>query len=666
MTTVRLENFTGAYPRVDKRLLKDGAAQSAQNLFLTSGRLDPVYASTVSATTRSGTIASVYRMYSGTTDYWLNWTQDVDVARSPIAGDTSFRAYFTSSSFEPRVTNLVLATSSAPYPTAWYVLGVTPPTTTPIIAAVGGAASNVSRAYVYTFVTQWGEESAPSPASAVTTAHSDATWTVTCSDVAPVNTYTVSAAAWSGGSLTLTCTSTFGLRAGEYVTLAGFAPTSLNASWQVASVTDTTHFKITMADPGVITDGVGTAARDAPHNTTSMTKRLYRSVTDTAGNTDYYYVKEVAVATTAIVDDVTTLGEAIPTTGWLMPPVDLQGLRSHPSGALVGFSGNTFCMSEPYAPYAWQVSNQLGTDSPVVGLGVFGQTTVVCTSGRPCVATGVTPETTTLEKLDYQWPCLAKRGIVVANGGVYYPTSLGLAFIDANGPRLVTEPFYAQRDWNLLSPSTFVGASYDGDYYAKYTASGSTYVLVISDKNGVSTLNLQPDTIYTDPGTGSLYAVYNQNIYLLNGNTGVYGTFSWQSKELYLPLFVSLGAARIEADFGVTAAQAAAIAAYNTAVTASNALMISSGLTGGPIGAAYVGLYAVAGSALQSQISSNRTLTFTLYVDQAVYYSRTVTSNSNFRLPSGKKYNNFSISVAGNAPVEAIVVADTMEGLKVV
>jgi hypothetical protein len=81
----------------------------------------------------------------------------VDAVKGPIAGDATFRTYYTGKN-EPRVTDLSHATSSAPFPGSCFVLGVFPPAHRADGRArhgVGGGAA-VSRAFVYTFVTPFG------------------------------------------------------------------------------------------------------------------------------------------------------------------------------------------------------------------------------------------------------------------------------------------------------------------------------------------------------------------------------------------------------------------------------------------------------------------------------------------------------------------------------
>lgn len=671
MPAQRITLFQGEAPRLNPRLLGESQARAAVNLRLTSGRIDPVYYPLeVGATLNTGTLKTIYRMFdSSDTDYWLNWTADVDVVKGPIAGDETFRLYFTSDEFEPRVTNLTLATSLAPYPSSWYVLGVTPPVTAPSCSPSGGSGTQESRAWVYTFVTPWGEESAPSPASSITTTYINATWSLTIPDTAPSNTYTTSAASWSAGTLTVTVGSTFGLREGEYITLSGLAPASLNTTWRVASVTDSTHFTITMSDPGSITDPNGTATRVAPHNTSGMTKRIYRSVTTSLG-TEYYFIKEISAATTSTDDDVTEVGEALSTTEWAMPPVDLRGLMALPSGALVGFAGNRVCFSEPLAPYAWPESYQLTTEHAIVGIGVFGTSIVVVTKGYPYIAAGVDPASITMSKIDQHWPGLAKRGIVSVTGGVVWPTSNGLVLVSDAGPQLVTDPFYSRVEWQRLNPSTFIGAFFDNRYYAGYTDSNGDSGMFIYDSTGQMTYksSLEVTAMFTDPPTGKLYFVHEDLIKEWDANVFSRLPFEWWSRDFVVATPVNLGAARIEADFTSSSAE---VDAHDAAVLAQETLnqgYITANTNRGSSNGWSINAYSVNGSrVIATELigdGATRSVTLELYAGNEVVASKAVTSTRTFRLPAGRKYDVFSVRLLGNVPVDAVVIGDTADALR--
>ena len=669
----QLRVFQGENPRISRQLIGESTAQTAFNLRLTSGRIDPVYGpSDVSASMQSGIAKSMYRMYdSGGTDYWLNWTADVDVVKGPVAGDTSFRIYFASDEFEPRVTNFTLATGSTPYPDAWYVLGVTPPVTAPTVSPSGGSPPTVTRTYVYTFVTAWGEESAPSPASSSATGNEDGTWAISNMDVAPLNTFTVTTASWSASVATYTMASTFGTRVGEYITITGVSPSGYNVANAIITAITSTTISIAMAsDPGAYSTG-GSIARDAPHNTTSMMKRVYRSVTSTLG-TAYYFSKEIAVATTSTNDDVgSAIGEILPTTGWAMPPVSLRGLKVLPSGALIGFTGNQVCFSEPLAPYAWPTSYQLITDYDVVAIGTFGQSAVVATKGSPYVGSGVEPASFSLTKLDQNWPCLSKRGLTETGDGVTWPAPQGLVKVGINGSQLLTDNSYTYIEWADLNPSSFISTFHDNRYYGGYQIDAQNYGILVRDAAGMTYRMSNLITgIYTDPGKGALYIIEDNSILEWDSNRAYRVGFEWLSKEFVLPAPINYGAARIEADFATTPEEEAAYASAIAVQNAANAAAIAALTTGGSFNAKSVNTYSLNGSSVVPNAyvgdGGLRYVTFELYNEGELFYSTTLNSDYTFRLPSGVKYDQISIRLLGSVQVNSVVMGDTAYSLRAV
>jgi hypothetical protein len=194
MTGFKITDFGGVTPRLGSRLLPQSGAQTAQNVKLFSGELRSWLRPTlINTPTKGGSLKSMYRMYSTSTDYWLAWTDDVDVVRGPIAGDTSFKLYYTgdtttatNSAPGPRKTNLALATTGGTdYPHDYLEMGVPAPGSAPTVIGTGGTATtSVTRVYLYTYVTgtdaqggSWGEEGPPSPPG-TGTGRSDATWVI--------------------------------------------------------------------------------------------------------------------------------------------------------------------------------------------------------------------------------------------------------------------------------------------------------------------------------------------------------------------------------------------------------------------------------------------------------------------------------------------------------
>ena len=565
MVAFRVNGFGGTVPRASKRLIADNQAQVAVNCRLTSGELQSLNGNkSVNAPGILGTIKSIFRI----NDKFVAWNKDVNASRGPIAGDTSYRTYFTGAG-EPRVTNYALATSAVPYPTTFYVLGVFAPTTAPGVTQAGGVGVAVSRAFQYTYVTAWGEESKPSPASAVVTGKIDGTWTISSMDVAALNVYNVTAVAWAAGYLTFTCTSTFGLRAKEYVTNVGFAPASLNGELQVYDVPSATTYRVAVAVDPVVIDGIGTSTRVAPHNTASMTKRIYWT-----DNGSYWLVKEnIAVITTSdTVAGTMPNGALLLSAGWDMPPADMIGLISLPNGMMAGFTGNEICFSEPFYPHAWPVSYRQTTDYSIVAIGAFGTNIVIGTTGTPYTMSGSSPSAMSMNREDNVWPCLSKRGMVSGDGGVLYPTVSGLAFIGLGGANLITKLLYTQVEWLPLKPDTFIAALHDSRYYSFYQQSTVSGMLILDGGNGIlSSANDIITAAWNDPETGKLYIVVGIEILEWEGDSGIRRLYDWFSKEFLTLPPINLGAVKLDAEFTQSAAEtAAAQAAYDAVVLSNN------------------------------------------------------------------------------------------------
>lgn len=142
---IKLDSFRGEVPRLTPRALPANAAQAAINCKLASGDLEAWRQFLqVKSLTAAAPVRTIYLL----NDRWLSWTQQVDVARGIIPGDTTFRTYITSPGLyaRPQFTNYALATTGAePYPVATRALGVPAPVVAPTVAVNVSAAdeSNV-------------------------------------------------------------------------------------------------------------------------------------------------------------------------------------------------------------------------------------------------------------------------------------------------------------------------------------------------------------------------------------------------------------------------------------------------------------------------------------------------------------------------------------------
>jgi hypothetical protein len=676
MSAFRISGFSGLVPRLAKQLLGSSQAQVATNCNLTSGDLRPrngplpVFSPII-----DNDIVSMFRMENEGNEKWLAWSVDVDVAQSPVAGNTSRRFYYTGDG-EPRTSDFNLATAGAgPYPSGCFVLGVTPPVSKPIVTPAGGTGASATRAYVYTFVTQWGEESRPSPASTVATGKADDTWVLSNMDPAPPNSGTVTGAVRDTpvpGQVEVTLDRAFGLRPSEQITFTSVTGmTDLSGRFALVSVNSALNKAVVLLKTTQTYAGGGTWARVAPHNIQGMSKRIYRTLTTSSG-TEYHYLvtisSEMSSYNDAATDSEVALGELLPSTSWDMPPAEMKGITILANGIAAGFVGNEILFSEPFKPYAWPTAYRQTYDQDIVAIAVTGTTLVGMTKGNPFTITGVEPVTMGggMEKLSVAWPCMAKRGVTSFAFGVGYPAPQGMVIIGTNSD-VVTKDLFTQKEWAELNPGTFIAASADNRYYCGYTVDGSSLMFVIDKAESASFIKVNQSItcIWADPATGKLYVALDRRIYEWEGDSGTKLTYEWKSKKFVSARPVNYGAAKIDADFDMSEAEAAAAKDAHKSILAANQALINFGTLEDGLADPSLGEHEIGGDAMHAMpplvIDS---LQFQLWADGALKFTRQVENARAFRLPGGYKADNVELVLSGNVKVAGVVLAETMDGLK--
>ncbi len=676
MPAFRVAGFSGLVPRTARQLLDANQAQVATNCILTSGDLRPRNAPLlVFSPEIDGDIISMFRMEKDGNEKWLAWNRDVDVARSPIAGNEDRRFYYTGDG-EPRVSNYDLATAgSGPYPSGAYVLGVSPPVNAPAVSPVGGVGATITRAYVYTFVTEWGEESVPSPVTLLT-GKVDATWNLTGMDAPPPNSGTITAAAKDTpavGFVKISFNSVYGLRAHEEVTFTAVSGmTDLNGTFPLYSVDAGTNTAvIELATSQTYTAG-GAWARVGPHNLVGMTKRIYRTLSTDATGTEFQYVVTLSAGATSYADSiaesvVAAAGQLL-STKWYMPPANMRGIVILPNGIACGFFGNEVCFSEPFKPFAWPIDYRQPYDQDIVAIGVTGTTVVGMTEGNPFTITGVDPLTMGggMVKLAVAWPCMSKRSVANFAFGVGYAAPQGLVIIGA-GSDVVTKNLFTQKEWTDLDPSSFIAATADNRYYAGHVENGSSLMFVIDKTESASfvRINYGATAIWADPATGKLYVAREQKIYEWEGDPGTKLTYEWKSKQFTSAIPLNYGAAKVDADFSMSSDEISGAQSSNDAAVAAHLELITDNAMNDSLADPYLGEYEIGGDAMDlvpSLIIDS--LQFQLWAANQLKYTKTVRNSKAFRLPAGYKADAHEIILSGNVKVSGVVLAETMDGLK--
>jgi hypothetical protein len=688
---LKIAGMSGIAPKIAARSLPGMMAQIADNCKLFSTELDSWKAPLKVATASKGNAVSLFRMVNTDgSDVWLNWLVDVDAARGPIAGDTTQRTYYTGAG-EPRVTNLALATSGGDFPFAWYVLGVYPPITAPSVSHSGGTGSAIARSFVYTFVTEWDEESQPSLPSAAYIGKIDGTWTVSGMDVAPLNSLSVTGASYASGKATLTVASTFGLRVGEVISVSSVTPTGYNGTGLV--ITDVASGSIKYAvvsNPGNYSSG-GTINRTAPHHSTNMTKRLYWTEI-VNGQEVFQFVAEIAVSlTSTTVAGSTIPDEPVPSTFYEMPPTDMIGIVEMPNGMMAGFHGNELCFCEPFKPHAWPSIYRLSTNRVIVGLGVSESSVIAATKGAPYVATGTSPDSMSMMKVTGEWPCTSKRGVVSMPGGVFYPSNDGLIQIGPTGAGVASAAVFDRTTFAPYVPSSIFASKFQGRYFGWYQADLTTVRGFIFDASANSSsltatarfsadtttlvpLSQRTNAVWNDPETGDLYICIDADICKWDADPNNNLNYDWLSKVFVMPAPINYGAAKVEADFAnlptpaQDASQASLDIAYNVAVFARADPYRASTRTHGSMNGHVMNKYAMNAGDMHGRGANvtsinTRFVTFQLYADQKLVFTKTITSKRPFRLPGGFRTTDIEVRISGNVRTRYAELAGTMNQL---
>lgn len=202
MASIKLQTFGGVLPQVSPRLLPDTAATIAENARFDSGRLSAWRAPVAGVDHNNvafvvpNTTRTIYRHRDRQGNpYWLVWTTDVHAVPSPIAEDPYDRLYWTGQQFPRMAIGTEITGSVAPTyePSVTRKLGVPAPTDQPTVAVTTAVTDTtitaLSRAYVYTWVSGLGEESAPSPASPIIEVKTGETVTITITGAVPAHIY---------------------------------------------------------------------------------------------------------------------------------------------------------------------------------------------------------------------------------------------------------------------------------------------------------------------------------------------------------------------------------------------------------------------------------------------------------------------------------------------
>ena len=545
---------------------------------------------------------------------------------------------------------------------------------------VGIGGNLISRTYLHTWYTAWGEESMPSEPSTVvylkegqqtnitglptswpgsysgtynqtgmrmrlyrTVVSSSATKYYMVTDVPMIG--KVSKRERVTNVATLTTDDAHGLSVGSVIVVAGMSSAGYNGTVTITAVTEKTF------------SYANVAANETP------------SVTESSGT--------FTISTYKDSTDIKSLATVLPSEEWDQPNEDMVGLLAIHNKMLVGFFDNTVCFSEPGFPHAWPISYRKQVDSKIVAVGNVGATVIVLTESNPWIIQGNSPKALSQIRMDYVLPCASKRSVVNMGYGLCFASLGGIAVYSLmGGGQELTQHVY---DWDnfrtTVLPTTVAAEFYNGKYFAVHSL--GQFVFERDEKVGGHLVELgQPMTaLYYDKISAMLYYAYNGAVWRWDDVSQPLTQFTWKSKTLVTKDYMNLGAARVVADYEDSSGDVA-IAAQNVLIIADNAALVAAKETAGAIAqkgptsgtyprlGASIGQVTFGGSRIKPTIPLSSGLYFSLYVEKTLIYTAQIASSEIFRLPTGYRSDTFEVGLIGNVRVRAVHLGENPISLK--
>lgn len=438
--------------------------------------------------------------------------------------------------------------------------------------------------------------------------------------------------------------------------------------------------------------GITNIANTAITGENIATINIYRTVPNNI-NTGFFFVASIAFTGTGtpltyndnIADTTVAQNNLLNFTANFPPPSTMKGIALMPQGYLVGFSGRNLYFTEPYLPHAWNPGYQLATEFEIVGLVVWNETLIICTTSNVYMGSGVSPSAFIMRKLDGVSPCLSRRGIVATVAGAYFPTIDGLALLNAFGLTICTRDLVTKEEWATYNPSALYSAALGLQYMA---FNANNFAFLINPTEGKARF-VEIDAfsnvtgIETDRYTGNINLVQNNQVFDWDPASAERLYWHWRSKEVQFPKFINMGAYKIKFDQGAINVAANVNATYGPYDTARFNAKPLAPINSKPIGSSGCkyrkGLVAgwtqpenqspIAGGPLYrlaflaSQAIGVR---FIVYCNGIKVSDQTVTDEKIRRLPAGFKHDIWQFELFGNTNVYSFQVAETGKELAAV
>lgn len=621
------QQFSGIAPRIAPRLLPATLAQEALDVKLWSGELRPHYADEILQYIPSN-IQSIYRYkWKNKTYNWLMWPYETRVAKGPVYDDENNRIYFMNQGgFFVTDSSLLLDqdynTTFTPGESCYHVAIPQPGQSDIWVSGGTGSGDVESRSYVYCYVRQW-----------------------------PDGTIDVGKSSGPLKNFNDRSRYTVDVRPGQTVAVSMEDPLLTHHNGAVRGINKIYIYRseVTSAGQAVYSyvDQFDVNTERVTNNPNAVWKTNYYEYTDSKPNT--------------------ALGEACPSIYW-DPPVDgLKGLVSLQNGLFAAYKDSTVYVSGWNAPHAWPYEHTVTIDYPIVGLGSFGNTIVVCTEAAPVLIVVQDPTNPTTKAIQENCPCVSADSIVNTRNGVIFASQNGLVLINSTSPTFITEKLLTQDEWLPLHPESLKGAFLNNTYYGFFTNPTDTAAGFIFDldsytystvynsivSSGMVYTTQPAKVVYNDIEQSQLYVCYpleNGTQYSLcsfASDSRINKSFRWRSKVNVSPQ-------------GLFNLSAARVMMTSQSSQKENEHIWEGKLTGSSLAARVMDGEPINGWCKTNELELADTTVFNYYVDGELKYSREVKDSKPFRLPSGFRGETIEVEIKSNAYIHSITLASSM------
>lgn len=579
---IKISGFTGLAPRIHPRKLPESGAQTAREVRLLDGNLNPLHDALDEA---EGTVTANCKSFYPYNGAYLSWNTAVDTVRSPLLEDIYDRVYYTGNG-APKVvltSDGALATGEALNATVTRPLGVTIPTVVPSAVLVsGGTALTIEWYYFYEETDGTRHDEGTFTGGDITTTVAGQEYTLSDGGALPPNgsglgTLVVWFKAYTtAGTYLGQCYPTTSVYAastdlvvnGAAVTCTqAIGPTSVDVeltydiSQQNGFSSDRVYVYTWVTDVGEesapsdpLTVSDLSPVQDVELTTSTVRplawithKRIYRSVTANDGTTQLRLVSQRAYNEATYTDnllDEELETDVLATDGFDPPPTELAHLVSLPGGFLAGSVGRVVYFSAVNYPYAWPYSASV--DSPVVAMAVAGNDLVIVTEEEPYLATGLTPEGMSFSQMPMPMAGTSGRGVASWMGRVMYTSPDGLVEVVQGAPKLVTEKMISREYWQGLTPTTMRMYTHD---HLLLVATDTVLLLFTYADDGVTFTDSAQVIIaaYLDAAADKLHVVLSGETTIKTFDAGAERTMTWRGRDAYYPAPQKMGAYRVQA-----------------------------------------------------------------------------------------------------------------------